>query len=446
MSILDILRAPWAITPDKLAEMQAIYQVHLRGEKLDIGAIEARIGRPLQNNQKAAYDIQDGGVAVLALDGIIAPKMNFFMQISGGVSAQQFERAVLDAAVDPQVRSLLIATDSPGGSVNGTPEVAAAVQRFAAVKPVAALATGVMASAAYWIGSSANAVYASGPTVMVGSIGVVATHDYTPQKDGTQTTEITAGKYKRIASANEPLSKDGRAYLQSQVDHLYQVFVDTVAAHRGTSAEQVLKNMADGRVFIGQQAIDAGLVDGVSTLDALVAEMASHPDRFAQRRKAVFALGSPSKSAGAAPKDRTPVKGTASMNDDNPTLTRASLEQDHAAVFAQVRAEFMALGATQERTRIAGVREQAMPGHEALIEQLAADGKTTPEQAAMAVMAAHRQAMNAAAQAHANDAPAAAAHSPAPADTAPDPKAQAGDKAAKMVALFRKNQGVASHV
>lgn len=110
------------------------------------------------------------------------------------------------------------------------------------------------------------------------------------------------------------------------------------------------------------------------------------------------------------------------MADDN-IITRASLERDHAAVFAQVKAEFMALGAQSERDRISGVREQVIPGHEALVEQLAFDGKTTPAEAAMAVNAAQRSALAAAAAAHANDAPNAAPASAAPAEAVAKSKA-----------------------
>ena len=86
MSILEILRAPWAIAPDKLAEIQSIYDTHLRGEKINIDAVEARLGHSLQN-EPTAYTVQDGGVAVLNIDGVIAPKANLFTRISGGVSA-----------------------------------------------------------------------------------------------------------------------------------------------------------------------------------------------------------------------------------------------------------------------------------------------------------------------------------------------------------------------
>jgi ClpP class serine protease len=79
---------------------------------------------------------------------------------------------------------------------------------------------------------------------------------------GEQYTEIAAGKYKRIASAHKPLSDEGRAYLQEQVDQVYKVMVESIADLRGTSIPRVLE-MADGKIFMGQAAVDVGLVDGI---------------------------------------------------------------------------------------------------------------------------------------------------------------------------------------
>lgn len=434
MSLLDLLRAPWAIQPEKLLEIQSIYATHLRGEKIDLEGLEARMGRPLANDQQE-YQLLEGGVAVLPIEGVLAPKANLFMRISGGASTQMLQQQVESAGADPRVRALILSIDSPGGSVHGSPELAATIAEVAAEKPIVTLGTANVASAAYWIAAAANSIYITGPTVLVGSIGVVATHDYSPRSPGRVVTEVTAGKYKRIATSNEPLTDEGRAYLQSQVDHLYSVFVDSVAANRQATTEQVLEHMADGRVFVGQQAIDAGLVDGVSTLGALAAQLAANPAAFAKRRKAVFAMaGSSSPSAGAAPKDKPqPRERKTAMSGDTNPITRASFEQDHAALFAQVRSEFMVLGASQERDRIQAVlaEGQGMPGHDKLINALAFDGKTTGAEAAQQVLKAERDARAAAAKAHADDAPAAAKPSAAPQDKGAKTKEQ---QAAEAVA------------
>jgi len=395
MKLLDLLTAPWAIAPDKLREIQAIYTTHLRGEKIDIDAIEARLGRPLANEQQD-YEIRDGGVAVLSLEGVMAPKANLFMRVSGGVSTQLANTQIESAMADPRVNALVLAIDSPGGSVFGTPELGATVRELSAIKPIVTVSDATLASAAYWVGSAANAIYISGPTVQVGSIGVVASHSYDPKATGVK-TDITAGKYKRIVS-DGPLTDEGRAYMQGHVDHLYSVFVDAVASHRATTVESVLANMADGRIFIGQQAIDHGLVDGYATVDAMVEQLATNPAKFSRRQKAVFALGGlpkspPAAAAGVQPSANKPepvLLATSNPPLKGSTMDRATLEQQHPALFAQLQTEFAALGATAERTRIQAVESALIPGHEALIAGLKFDGKTSGGDAALAVNQAER--------------------------------------------------------
>jgi len=271
MRIFDILTSPWAIVPDKLQEIQEIYATHLRGEKIDIKAVEAMIGKPL-NNEREPYQIIND-VAVIPIHGIIAKRMNLFSQISGGVSTQILAGDIKDAIADPAIKGLLLDVDSPGGTVDGTEELAQVIFKAREEKPIVTYTDGMMASAALWIGSAAHKAYISGDTVSVGSIGVVASHvDYSEmeKREGVKTTEIYAGKFKRIASQYEPLSPEGRASIQESVDYIYSVFVETVAKHRGVSTETVLSDMAEGRQFIGRQAITAGLVDGVSTFDRLI--------------------------------------------------------------------------------------------------------------------------------------------------------------------------------
>lgn len=415
MTILELITGAWAIQPEKLRELQAIYATHLRGEKIDIGAIEARLGRPLSSEQQA-YTLEQGGVALLRMSGVIAPKANLFMQVSGGMSTQMATKQLESAAVDPRVTAIVMAMDTPGGNVIGTPEMAAAVFELSKIKPIVTHTDGALASAGYWIGSAANAVYISGPTVQVGSIGVVVSRNFNPNSS-TEEEHIVAGKYKRLANSKAALSEESRAVVQADVDYVYTLFVDDVARFRSASAANVLEHMADGRVFRGQQALDAGLVDGVITLDALLESMAADPAKFKTRRKAVFALGkTASTSAGAQAGAQTlePVLlATSTPENEGTSMDRATLEQQHPALFAQIRTEFMSAGATAERDRIQAVEAQLIPGHEAVIAKLKYDGTTTGGDAAMAVNAAERTARETQRKALANDAPGAVALAPA---------------------------------
>lgn len=383
MKILDILSAPWAIDPTKLIELQSIYATHMRGDKIDIAAVEARLGRPLANDQKA-YDIIDG-VAVLPIEGVIAKRMNLFSQISGGASSQLIGSYLQDALADPAVHSIILAIDSPGGTVDGTQTLADAVYAARNEKPIVALGSGTIASAAYWIGSAAQAVYITEGTTNVGSIGVVMTHTDISQSDaakGVKKTDIVAGKHKRIASENGPLTEAGQKSLQDLVDYNNSLFVNAVANHRGVSVDTVINDMADGRIFIGQQAIDAGLVDGVSTLAALVAKLNTERGQPAAKQR-----------AGAAQISIT-QKGTT-------MLTAEQVAAEHPAIAAVFRTE----GADAERARIQSIEAQSIPGHEALIHALKFDGQSTGGDAAQAVLAAVRNTLTAQATALASDAP-----------------------------------------
>lgn len=260
---ISISDRPWAILPRKLSEIQSVYERYMKDGKPAGSSIEKVF---------KDYDLIDG-VAVIQIVDIITKNPTFWSFLFGGTSSVEVGRQLHAALNDSSVTSILLNIDSPGGTVDGTQELADLVYAARGRKPIIAYSDGMIASAAYWIGSAADRIYISGDTIGIGSIGVVARHiDYSEyeKKIGMRTTEVYAGKYKRIASQTKPLSKEGKQYIQDQVDYLYSIFVDQVAKQRGVSSEIVLEDMADGRIFIGEQAITAGLVDGVSTFDNLI--------------------------------------------------------------------------------------------------------------------------------------------------------------------------------
>jgi len=387
MRLIDIMTAPWAIVPEKLIEIRAIYETHLRGEKIDLKALEARLGEPLARAEQG-YTVEQG-VAIIPIEGVIGKKMNLLSKISGGASTELISRDLQAALNDPAVNQIVLKIDSPGGSVDGTQGLAREVREAGALKPAIAYADGMMASAGYWIGAAADEIYLSGNTAQVGSIGVLATHTDISGAEaaaGLKTTEITAGQYKRLTSQYEPLSDEGRDVLQQQVDQIYAEFVDDIAAFRGVDVETVLSQMADGRVFIGRQAVKAGLADGVAAFPKLIADMA-RAKKPVQRRATVTTVAGV--GAGVAPGIEAIIEEPAME------ITREKIAADHPEIAEAIRAEGHATGLTegaaQERERIRAVQAQSMPGHEALIEQLKFDGKTTGPEAAVQVLAAEKR-------------------------------------------------------
>lgn len=411
MKILDVLGSPWAIVPDKLIEIQNIYATHLRGEKIDLKAVEAKIGRPLQNETRA-YE-NDNGVGIVRIDGVLARRANLFMQISGGTSTELALSQFRAAMNDRDASSILLVIDSPGGTVDGTQELAEVIFANRGKKPISAVALGTIASAAYWIGAAADQLYLASDTTMVGSIGVVATHVDVSQAErnaGIKTTEIAAGTYKRIASQYAALTQEGRASIQDMVDQIYTAFVNDVATFRGRSVETVLSDMADGKIFLGSQALQLGLADGFAHEQDVLAAMQQGRTRGIGKRSAG--------SAGRQQEERRMnVEETIhnltveQLKQGNPALVAALIAEGHAAGLAEGKAEATVAahaegiadgqakgfeegrkaGAESERQRIKDVEGQSLPGHAALVESLKWDGKTTGPEAAIKVLQAEKE-------------------------------------------------------
>lgn len=255
----------WSILPAKLEEIQFFIEAKVEGK--DIAVPEMAQGKS-GNGADDAYEIIDG-VAVIPIYGSLFKRANLFTSFSGGTSYELIREDFQAALDDNQVRAIVLDIDSPGGAADGNKEVADFIYESRGQKPIIAFANGLMASAAMWIGSAADTIIAT-PSASVGSIGVAMTHyDFSEQdkERGIKRTVISAGKYKRISSDEKPLSEEGKEYMQSMADYLYSMFIDGIAQNRGVSAETVLEKMADGKIFIGKQALEAGLVDRIGTIE-----------------------------------------------------------------------------------------------------------------------------------------------------------------------------------
>jgi len=280
--VRQVTSTPWAILPSKLEEICELLTLRRHGLEFTEEEIQERIAVNLDLRSQYGdgqaggkpYVTTKEGVAIVPLEGLLAPKMNLMLRISGGTSTQQFAAAVRRAGDDPKVRAIVIAVDSPGGSALGTAEAAKVVREVARMKPVVVVAVGTMASAAYYIGSAAREVVAS-PSAMVGSIGTVLVHLDTSKADqdeGLTYSVIKFGKHKADGNSYEQLSDQGRETLQERVDDYGRQFVDEVAAHRGISAAEVEAKFGQGKVFIAAKAVDLGLADRIGTLDEIIAE------------------------------------------------------------------------------------------------------------------------------------------------------------------------------
>lgn len=266
------LEHPWAITPPMRVLIAEILARRLAGFDADDEAVTAAL------EARATRDVpvpSGGSVAVIPIAGVIAPRMNLFTEASGGTSFEALTAQLQKAIADPNVRHIVFDVDSPGGNVAGASEFAREVLRARTLKPVTAQAQHLLASAAYWGMAGATEIVAS-PSALVGSIGVYTLHDdISAMLDqlGIKREVFSAGRYKAEGADGGPLSDDAKAHVQQLVDGSYGRMVGDIAKGRGVKPAEVRSGFGEGRVLSADQALAAGLIDRVATLQDTLARV-----------------------------------------------------------------------------------------------------------------------------------------------------------------------------
>ena len=207
-----------------------------------------------------------------ALAAVVAPRPALTgsqhvtrVNISGIITEdRQLSEAIDRLAKDSHVPAVIVAVDSPGGSVAGGESLHAALKRLAAAKPVVTVMRGTAASAGYMVSLPAERIFARDST-LTGSIGVILqTVEFSGLlgKLGIDATAITSGPLKDQPSYTRPLTDPGRTYLNGLVQDMFDQFVTMVAQARHMDPNAVRK-LADGRAYTGRQAKTLGLVDEI---------------------------------------------------------------------------------------------------------------------------------------------------------------------------------------
>ena len=215
------------------------------------------------------------GIAVIPVVGSLVRRTVGLDPASGFTSYAEIAGMVDAAIADPSVEGIVLDIDSPGGEAGGVFELGERIRAADGVKPVWAIASDTAFSAAYAIGCAASRLLVS-RTGGVGSIGVIAMHvDQTARdaQQGYRYTPITAGDHKNDFSPHEKLGPEAHARLQAEVDRLYGLFVDHVAAMRRLDTDAV--RATEAGIYFGADAVNAGLADAVGSLDAVLAEFSS---------------------------------------------------------------------------------------------------------------------------------------------------------------------------
>ena len=214
------------------------------------------------------------GIAILPIHGTLVRRTVGLEADSGLLSYQAIQAGLASALADPGVAGILLDVDSPGGEAGGVFDLADLISAAASVKPVWAIANESAFSAAYALASAASRLVLT-RTAGVGSVGVIAMHVDQSARDtqeGLKYTPVTAGAHKDDLSPHTPITDAARAVLQTEVDRLYGLFVETVASHGRLDADAL--RATEASLFFGDAAVTAGLADAVGTFDDTLAEMA----------------------------------------------------------------------------------------------------------------------------------------------------------------------------
>jgi protease-4 len=236
-------------------------------------------------------------IAILPIRGVIG----------GSVRTDDLLRTLDATRRNPRIRAVLLEIDSPGGGATASEALHVAVKRVAAVKPVVAWIRGTGASGAYFLACGATRIL-SFPSAIVGSIGVISIRPIAVdalQRLGTRIAVTKTGKYKDLGAPWREVTDEDAAKERELVDAIFRRFVSTVRAARGLDDAAVAR-VTTGEVWLGVQAVDLKLVDGLSEHEDAALEVAQdlaglphrHVLRLGPRRTLLQRLGVPGAGMG----------------------------------------------------------------------------------------------------------------------------------------------------
>jgi protease-4 len=212
-------------------------------------------------------------VAVIDINGTIVSGSSGSLGVSAYASSDDVIPLIRSAASNSDVKALLLRIDSPGGSVVASDLIYHALTGCG--KPIVVLMGEMAASGGYYISMAADHIVAN-PNTLTGSIGVISEFPEASalmEKLGVTVSVITSGEVKDMGSLYRPMTEAEKRAWKQKIDEVYESFVQIVADGRGMSAGEV-RELADGSVYTGREALALGLIDSLGYEEDAVAEAA----------------------------------------------------------------------------------------------------------------------------------------------------------------------------
>lgn len=370
--ILDLFLVNcWAMEAGAHRRMMDILVRHASGVRLTEEELTAATGKP--DRLRAVEMSVTNGVASIPIHGVIAHRASAVGRVSSRVGTSvEHIRADLQAAIeDDAVQAIVLDVDSPGGSVQGLAELGDEIRAARSKKPIVAHTDGLMASAAYWLASQADKVVAT-KSATVGSIGVIASvidQHRALANEGFDPVVVKSTPGKGGVQSTGAIGDADRADLQREVDAHHAMFVDAVAAGRGIDRAQA-EQLADGRVYLGEESKARGLIDAIGPGNAAV--------RFAKALARARVEASAAQNPASA--DVGPVVAVSTgVESNHPKQPEPMTTQNEPQPAPASHAPQASVAMQEERARAAAITSSALPEQSALVAQLVADGVPVAE-------------------------------------------------------------------
>lgn len=210
----------------------------------------------------AVGDIVDGVVAMPSRESVI--------------DAQKVCADLQDLAKDKDVKAVVLRVNSPGGSAYASEQIWHQVMELKKVKPVVVSMGSYAASGGYYISCPANWIVAE-PNTLTGSIGIFGmfpdVSGLLREKLGLKFDEVKTNKYALFGTRSRPFTADELSHLESYIDRGYKLFRQRVADGRRLKVDQV-EQVAQGHVWLGQDALRIGLVDQLGGVEVALRKAA----------------------------------------------------------------------------------------------------------------------------------------------------------------------------
>jgi protease-4 len=212
-----------------------------------------------------SFSLFSGKIAVIPVKGSIeAEKSSFVTELSSSEIAEKVQQA----AEDPSVAAILLDIDSPGGSIVATKQIVAAVQEAKQSKKVVAWIGDLGASGAYYVAAAGDYIIADADSLTgsIGVISIVTNIEELLKKYGVKVRVLKEGENKAMGSMFEDMNAEQLEIMQEILSNAFKHFKGDIIKFRGERLNRAeFERLSDGRILSGEQALAAGLIDGLGT-------------------------------------------------------------------------------------------------------------------------------------------------------------------------------------